>query len=242
MRLAIEERGSGPRRVALVHGILGSGAIWTDTVEASDLSEFTFLLVDLRGHGASPRADRSTGERYDVRSMAKDLVDSLPEGLDAVVGHSLGGTLLHAAVADLRPARAIYLDPGFRLLLPGRGVLADLFWRIPNIGRLLARAYDRTDPATGPANVTIARSAHRAFDQSMIPGLLRDIAAHPVHPAPPAVPSTIVLSDDGRLVVPSRDVPSFSAEGWDIVRARGIRHDMMLLDGARTALVIGAHA
>lgn len=235
MRLHVEERGHGTRRIALVHGLLGAGPVWSDVVAATDPSLVTFLLVDLRGHGSSPR---SVDGRYSVRSMADDLVETLPVGLDAIVGHSLGGSLLAAAVGALRPTRAVYLDPGFRLLLPGRGIGAELFWRIPGLGRMLAHAYDRTDPAVGPSNVAVSEAAHRAWDRSMLPELLRDVAAHPVRPARPEVPSALVLSDDGRLVVPPRDLPALRSFGWDVHRAEGIRHDMMLLDGQRTARII----
>lgn len=238
MQLHVETRGHGPVRIALVHGFLGAGPLWTDVVAASDPERFTFLLVDLRGHGASPRADTGAGERYDVASMAADLVDTLPSELDAIVGHSLGGRVIADAVAQLRPRRAVYLDPGFGLTLPRSGVAAALFWRIPGLARCLAWAYDRADPATGAANVALVEAAHRSWDRSMVADLLHDVAVHPVAPARPVVPSTLVLSDDGRLVVPTRDLRRFAELGWDLLRMRGIRHDVLLLDGERTARVI----
>jgi pimeloyl-ACP methyl ester carboxylesterase len=236
--LHVEERGHGPVRVALLHGFLGAGAVWTDVVAASDPERFTFLLVDLRGHGASPRADRDAGDRYDVASLAADVVDSLPSGLDAIVGHSLGGRILAEVVEPLRPAHAVYLDPGFGLGLPRRGLGARIFWGLPGLARVLAWAYDRTDDATGPANVSLVETAHRSWDRSMVAELLHDVAIHPVTPARPVVASTLVLSDQGRLVVPPADVPRFAALGWEVIRMEGIRHDMPLLDGARTARII----
>ena len=70
----------------------------------------TVTTVDLRGHGASDRSDD-----YGIDAFADDLVETLPTGLDLVVGHSLGGTVLERAVGRLAPAHALYLDPGFRL-------------------------------------------------------------------------------------------------------------------------------
>ncbi len=238
MQLHVETRGSGPIRIALVHGFLGAGSLWTDVVAAADPERFTFLLVDLRGHGASPRADPAAGERYDVASMAADLVETLPTGLDAIVGHSLGGRVIADAVAALRPRRTVYLDPGFGLRLPRTGITASVFWRIPGLARFLAWAYDRADSATGPANVALVEAAHRVWDRSMVADLLHDVAVHPVAPAPPVVPSTLVLSDDGKLVVPPADLRRFAELGWDLLRMRGIRHDVLLLDGPRTARVI----
>lgn len=236
--LHVEERGHGPVRIALLHGFLGAGTVWTDVVASADPARFTFLLVDLRGHGASPRADRGAGERYDVESIAADVVESLPTGLDAIVGHSLGGRILADVVGPLGPGRAIYLDPGFGLRIPRTGLGAQVFWGLPGLARALAWAYDRTDAAVGPANVALVEAAHRSWDRSMVAELLHDVAVHPVAPAAPVVPSTLVLSDQGGLVVPAADVPRFAALGWDIVRMEGIRHDMLLLDGARTARVI----
>lgn len=240
MRLHVEERGHGPVRIALIHGFLADGAAWTDVVAASDPERYTFLLVDLRGHGSSLRADRPRGERYDIASLAADLVEALPTGLDAIVGHSLGGRLLIDIVGPLRPAHAIYLDPGFGLKLPGRGPGARLFWSIPGLPRLLAWFYDRTDPATGPANVALAEAAHAAWDRSMIAEVLHDVAANPVTPSAPIVPSTLVLSDDAKLVVPRADVEQYERLGWTVTRFPGIRHDMAALDGARTFEVIQA--
>lgn len=240
MRLHVEERGHGPVRIALIHGFLADGAAWTDVVAAADPERYTLLLVDLRGHGSSPRADRPRGEQYDITSLAADLVETLPNGLDAIVGHSLGGRLLIDIVGPLRPAHAIYLDPGFGLKLPGRGLGARLFWSIPGLPRLLAWFYDRTDPATGPANVALAEAAHAAWDRSMIAEVLQDVAATPVTPSAPIVPSTLVLSDDAKLVVPRADVEQYERLGWTITRFPGIRHDMAALDGARTFEVIQA--
>jgi pimeloyl-ACP methyl ester carboxylesterase len=238
MQLHVEERGHGPVRIALLHGFLGAGSVWTDVVSAADPERYTFLLVDLRGHGASPRADRSKGERYDVPSLAADVVESLPTGLDAIVGHSLGGRVLADVVGPLRPGRAVYLDPGFGLRLPRRGVGARLFWALPGLPALLAWLYDRTDAATGPANVAIVEAAHRVWDRTMVAELLHDVAVRPIEPAAPVVPSTLVLSDQGSLVVPRADLRRYAELGWDLVRMRGIGHDMPLLDGARTARAI----
>ena len=57
MLLSTKTVGSGTRSAALVHGASASGEIWRDfaaiLVESYD---FTVTLVDLRGHGDSPRA------------------------------------------------------------------------------------------------------------------------------------------------------------------------------------------
>ena len=117
MRLATQTHGDGPRRIALVHGLGADGALWrglTERIVAA--GEATVTTVDLRGHGESDRSDV-----YTVDAFADDLVETLPTGLDLIVGHSLGGSVLERAVGRLRPAHALYLDPGFRLEAPHRG-------------------------------------------------------------------------------------------------------------------------
>jgi pimeloyl-ACP methyl ester carboxylesterase len=228
MRLHVERVGDGPVRVALLHGFLGADFEWHGLVEAAG-GGVTFLLVDLAGHGRSPRADA-----YSLAGLAADVVESLPTGLDAVVGHSLGGRVLVDAVAALRPAHAVYLDPGFRLALPSGGPAARAFWRLPGLRAALAWAYDREDRAWGPDNVARLAEAHALWDRRMVLDVLRDCAEHPVEPAPPAVPSTIVLSDDARLVVPPALAIGLERAGWRVRRLAGIRHAMHLLDARRT--------
>ncbi|MEG8035447.1 alpha/beta fold hydrolase [Sphingomonas sp. LR61] len=229
MQLHVETHGHGPVRVGLVHGILGSALVWRDLVSHADPDRYTFLVPDLRGHGESDRA-----ASYTLAAFADDLAETLPQGLDAVVGHSLGGRVLFDAVDRLRPARAVYLDPGFHLRAPGRSVLGRAFWALPGLQPLLVQAYDRTDPRWGPANVARAEESHRHWDRTMLRDVLRAVATTPVAPAAPFVPSTLVLTDDGRHVVPAAEVPVYERLGWDVERVRGVHHDLAMEDAART--------
>ncbi len=106
MQLSIKTVGSGTRTAALVHGASASTEIWRDfaaiLVESYD---FTVTLVDLRGHGDSPR-----GDRYRVSDFVGDLVDTLPTGLDLLVGQSLGGRAGMLSLPQLLPQRFIGLD------------------------------------------------------------------------------------------------------------------------------------
>ncbi|RIJ48088.1 alpha/beta fold hydrolase, partial [Clavibacter lycopersici] len=135
MQLHRVTTGSGARRVGLVHGLGADGATWAPVVDRLVATgRFTVTTVDLRGHGESDRASS-----YGIEDMADDVAASLPRGLDAVVGHSLGGSVLVRAVARLQPARAIYLDPGFRLALPTTGIRGRLFWAAPLVGLAAAQ-------------------------------------------------------------------------------------------------------
>lgn len=103
------------RRALLVHG-LGSNAalMWRYGVTLADAG-WRADAVDLRGHGAAPRA-----LDYSIPAYAADLVhtgtaDHAP--WDLVVGHSLGGAAATRASADA-PAwtrRLILIDPAISL-------------------------------------------------------------------------------------------------------------------------------
>jgi pimeloyl-ACP methyl ester carboxylesterase len=106
MVLNIHRWGDGDRRILLVHGICSSGATWQRIAEG--IPDATAIAPDLRGHGASPRA-----ERYRAADYAADL----GTGWDLVIGHSLGGLIaVHAAAHDPAFAgRLILLDPVLEL-------------------------------------------------------------------------------------------------------------------------------
>ena len=234
MELATQVHGAGPRRVALVHGLGGDGATWrglTDRLVAA--GGVTVTTVDLRGHGASDRA-----EDYSVRAFADDLVETLPVGLDVVVGHSLGGSVLERAVERLAPARAVYLDPGFRLGLPTEGLTGRLFWATAPVGLTVAalaqKWRSRGRPAPSPEDARLRDAATSRFDRGMAFRVFRDVAHSPAPVAPPPVPSTLVLSDDSRAVLPDATAERLEALGWEVRRVTGIGHDFWLQDADRT--------
>jgi len=235
MQLTTTTTGSGPRHVGLVHGLGASAATWGPFVERlAATGRYTVTAVDLRGHGTSPRA-----ESYRVDDMASDLVDSLPAGLDSVVGHSLGGSVLYRAVARLAPARAVYLDPGFALPLPTTGLAGRLFWMAPlvslgfaQLGQARASAAARA--AYSPGTRALLEGAKKQFDTRMAVGVFRDVASHPVSAEAPAVPSTIVLSDQSAAVLPDDLAGRLEQQGWQVRRIQGVHHDMQLEDPDRT--------
>jgi pimeloyl-ACP methyl ester carboxylesterase len=117
MKLYTNTIGTGSKRAALVHGITGDGGTWFELAPWIAEHGYTVSLVDQRGHGKSPRADS-----YTSVELGDDLVDTLPTGLDLIMGHSLGGRSVAFAVERLLPARAIYLDPAWHI--PGGDVEA----------------------------------------------------------------------------------------------------------------------
>jgi pimeloyl-ACP methyl ester carboxylesterase len=232
MKLHTETTGDGPTRIALIHGITGSGATWQRLIElAVATGRFTVTTLDLRGHGQSGRV-----KRYRVSDFANDVVETLPEGLDAVVGHSLGGTVLWKAVSRLRPNRAVYLDPGFRLGLPGAGLRGTLFWSVPGVALLSIALQGRriVEPDFAPRERRLIEDARAATDKRMVLQIMKDVSYLGFVPAEPAVPSTLVLSGDAAAVVPPVLEHELVALGWDVTHAPELTHSMWLADAPGT--------
>jgi pimeloyl-ACP methyl ester carboxylesterase len=232
MKLHTQTTGDGPTRIALIHGITGSGATWQPLADlAVATGRFTVITLDLRGHGQSGRV-----KRYRVSDFADDVVETLPEGLDAVVGHSLGGTVLWKAVSRLRPKRAVYLDPGFQLGLPGAGLRAKLFWAVPGVALLNIALQSRrvAEPKFGPLERRLIDDARAASDKRMVLPIMKDVSYLGFVPAKPAVPSALLLSGDAAEVVPPALEEHLVAFGWEVAHAPELTHSMWLADAPGT--------
>ncbi|HSM37220.1 MAG TPA: alpha/beta hydrolase [Longimicrobiales bacterium] len=99
----------------VLHGIYGAGRNWGSVARAlvERRPDWGAVLVDLRGHGASP----PMGPPHTVRAAAADLAElvreTLPEDADhAVLGHSFGGkvALAYAQRASRAPAQTWLID------------------------------------------------------------------------------------------------------------------------------------
>ncbi len=98
------EQADAARRVLFLHGILGSGANLRSIARRFVASHprWDAWLVDLRGHGKSPKGTRNSSLEMaaaDVRNLARH---SLPIG--AIIGHSFGGKV---ALLVLQQSRAL---------------------------------------------------------------------------------------------------------------------------------------
>lgn len=102
----------GRRRILLLHGITSSIAGWWRLAPGLAAQDWTVVAADLRGHGDSPKSGSYRFEEHVTDVLA------LGTGWDAVLGHSMGGTItVLAATADPTWARGLILqDPA--LMLP----------------------------------------------------------------------------------------------------------------------------
>jgi pimeloyl-ACP methyl ester carboxylesterase len=227
--------GNGPRRIGLVHGLGVDSSTWEPFIEQLRAAgEVTVFAPDLRGHGRSPRPDSWT-----LAEFADDLVETFPRDLDVVVGHSLGGAVLAAAVERLRPGHAVYLDPGFQLGLPTSGLGGRLFWAAPALTLGVAALFTARSNAAARKGYPertqrLISDATARFDKRMATSVFRDIAFHPVVAARPVVPSTVVLSADSKAVLPEALATALTGFGWDVRRLPHLRHDMQLQDPSAT--------
>lgn len=107
MQLHVRQWPGGDKLAILIHGIVSDSRSWIGIAPRLQAFGYRVLAPDLRGHGLSPRGD------YSLEAWAADLVDSLPQGADLVIGHSLGGAVLSLCAERLAPLRAVYEDPAW---------------------------------------------------------------------------------------------------------------------------------
>jgi pimeloyl-ACP methyl ester carboxylesterase len=230
MKLETWTVGNGPRTAALVHGASKGADVWRDFARILvDKYDLTVTLLDQRGHGRSPRA-----ASYQVADFASDLVETLPTGLDFLIGQSLGGVAGAWASARLQPRHFIGLDPGF-VLPASMGLMANAF---NALGRFQYRVGDwmlnmpgAIPAGAAPDALERVRAMSKQWDMPMMSQLVRSAQRQPFPVAPPPVPSTLVLAENS-IVVPAKMAEGLRAAGWDVRVKPGAVHDLHLQDPA----------
>ncbi|WP_380285069.1 alpha/beta fold hydrolase [Kitasatospora purpeofusca] len=219
MKLHTREWGTGERVALLVHGIMSDHRSWRSVGPALAERGYRVIAVDLRGHGASPRGEGATpADRYGPERYAEDLVDTLPQGADLAIGHSLGGlTLLHA-VERLRPARVVYSDPAWRFAQPGLFDPA-VFTRFKEATREQLTA---VSPRWEAADVDVELATLALWDPDTA------LALSALHgraglPGAPAVPSLVQLADNSWLIGPE-DAATLRGLGYEVRTVPGAGH------------------
>lgn len=91
--------GSGSRRVLALHGWFGSATGWGPFADLIDGDRYTYAFLDHRGYGAR----RHEAGEYTIAEMAADAltaVDALGWSSFAVLGHSMGGSVMQRVLLD----------------------------------------------------------------------------------------------------------------------------------------------
>ena len=215
MQLFTREWGTGARRAVLVHGAMSDSRNWRRVGPALADRGYHVTAVDLRGHGRSPRA-----EAYTAELLAQDVVDTVPENPELVIGHSLGGLAVSLAVERLGAGRAVYVDPAFGPSVPPwQRWLAPAFFR--SLGRGTTASISRRNPRWDPIDVAIELETMRAFDHAVVPVM---VAAGSLRaPELMAVPSLVLLADRSMLVS-TRMAERLAAAGFEVRVVAGAGH------------------
>lgn len=104
----------GPDRewVVFVHGAGGSSSIWYKQIR-DFRQHFNVLLVDLRGHGRSPRHDVPP-RPYTFEEIGREIIEVL-DHLEIEAAHFVGislGTILIRAIGEAAPERVLSMVMG----------------------------------------------------------------------------------------------------------------------------------
>ncbi len=102
--------------VTFVHGAGGSSSIWYKQIRAFQ-EKFNVLLLDLRGHGNSPK-QHHLHKNYSFKAIAHDIIeviDHLKIKSSHFVGISLGSIVIRQ-LAEMRPERVKSMIMGGAIL------------------------------------------------------------------------------------------------------------------------------
>lgn len=212
MRLHTHEWGTGDRIAVLVHGIMSDHRTWHRVAPVLAGKGYRVVGVDLRGHGASGRGE------YSPEAWAGDLVDTLPERPELVIGHSLGAMALAGAVERLVPARAVYCDPAWDIR-PRVVEASAYFAAFKSANRAMVRSLN---PRWDEADVDVELATLADWDPAaarVLPG----IYAVSRTPARPVVPSLVILAGAGELLRPGLD-EDLVRRGFEVRTVEGAGH------------------
>ena len=172
----------GPLAV-LVHGVTSSSRTWWRVGPALAERGYRVLAVDLRGHGASPRAVAGLS----VADLAVDVAETVEGPVDLLVGHSLGA-LVALELVGRRPGfarRLVVEDPPGSASVDwaalAAGIEADTRRAVTDPGGL-RRDLEAVNPAWPPGEVErrvadLADCDAQAIAATVRPGVPFDLPA-----------------------------------------------------------------
>jgi pimeloyl-ACP methyl ester carboxylesterase len=216
MKLHTREWGSGDRLAVLIHGIMADSQCWWRVGPELAGRGYRVIAVDLPGHGGSPRA-----ESYPAELFASSVVESVPANPELAIGHSLGGLTLALAVDRLRPGRAIYSDPVFRIPAGMSGPLAEM----AAFKGATAEQIAAVQPAFSAEEVAVEVEMLARWDPGTALSLgeaARETGDLDVTPAP-VVPSLVQVADPSFLV-PAKFQDELRAKGFEVRVVKGAGH------------------
>ena len=241
MQLNTREWGSGDRIALLVHGIMSDSRTWRRVGPALAERGYHAVAVDLRGHGASGRS-----EHYPAEAYAADLVETAQAlgGVEVAISHSLGGVAVVLAVEELKPGRAVYVDPAWRLPRREDGFDPAIFVQVAD--KATAKSIAALAPRWDAEDVAIEIETYAVWDRQTALDLSKNAVATLEAgtagdgtglPRFPVVPSLVLLADRGSAVRP-QDAETLRERGFTLRTVPGAGHTVHRDDfeGFMTAL------
>ncbi|UNO42648.1 alpha/beta hydrolase [Streptomyces sp. MST-110588] len=213
MQLHTHEWGTGDRIAVLIHGIMSDHRTWWRVGPALAERGYRVIAVDLRGHGRSPRGE------YGDQIFADDLIDTLPQGVEVAIGHSLGGMALSLAVERLRPARAVYYDPAWTLGNRQRPVDPAMFAQLKRVTRQVIKTFN---PRWDDVDVDLELETVDLWDVETAYALSGDQLKDRT-PAKPVVPSLVQVAGEGFLF-DAEAVKALADRGFEVRTVQGAGH------------------
>jgi pimeloyl-ACP methyl ester carboxylesterase len=183
----------------LVHGVTSSSRTWWRVGPALAGRGFRVVAVDLRGHGASPRAVAGLA----LADLADDVVETVDGPVELLVGHSLGA-LVSLELLGRRPgfARRLLLeDPPGSSSIDWAGLAAgieDDTRRAATDPGALRRDLEAANPAWPPGEAErrvadLADCDGQAVAAALRQGVLFDLPALLAAASPPTL---MLLADE----------------------------------------------
>lgn len=230
MKLHTREWGTGDRVAVLAHGIMSDSRTWRRVGPALAERGYRVIGVDLRGHGKSGRS-----AEYPRAADGADIIETLAgvDGVDLAIGHSLGGRAVMLAVeAGWRPAKAVYVDPAWRIAPPGEGPDPSAFVEFADHAtrEQIAAMCPRWDPED--VEIELATLAvwdrHTALDlpkqsaTALEAGTAGDGTGLPLTAK---VSSLIMLAEDSRMIG-EKDAETLRERGFELRTVPGAGHSI----------------
>lgn len=221
MKLHTQTTGDGTRDALLIHGFNCDSSDWWEFTPALERRGYRVTTIDLRGHGRSARADD-----YSLQKYADDVLETVTSRPAVAIGHSLGACVLERIADQLRPERAIYLDPPWSPI--DETTAAELFPDLKTIPHLtddeLREVLRREFPRWNARAIAADIASWRRWDPATGDAIL-DTLQDSMPNRPTFVPSLLVVADPSIVCLP-REQELARQLGFTVRAATGLSHSL----------------